>query len=129
MPDVFVPLDTTRYTKFFTAIRRHNIFNEQVLRYVDGQRKVLRETYPDFELFVRDFEVPAALLDSVILEAKRKKVEPKDSAELEETLKDLQFTLKSLIAYDVWDRKEYFKLINTHSDIVKAALRRWGAEK
>ena len=30
--------------------------------------------------------------------------------------------LKALIAYNTWDRSEYFKIINTRSDIVKKAL-------
>ena len=55
-------------------------------------------------------------------EGKRKKVEPKDDKELQATLDDLRFTLKSTIAYDLWDRTEYFRLVNKRSDIVKRAL-------
>lgn len=55
-------------------------------------------------------------------EGKRKKVEPKDDKERESALKDLQFTLKTTIAYDLWDRNEYFRLVNKRSDIVKRAL-------
>lgn len=125
MPDVFVALDTTRYTKYYQAIRRHNILNEQVLRYLDGQRDVLKANYPDFDQYISQFEAPQALVDSVISAAKRLKVEPKDTTELETTLPDLRFSLKSLIAYDVWDRNEYFRLVNTRSDIFKEALRRF----
>ena len=28
MPDVFVPLDTAAYTKYYMAMRRHNLFND-----------------------------------------------------------------------------------------------------
>ena len=128
MPDIFVPIDTTRYTKYLTAIRRHNILNEQVLRYVDENRKRLKEEYPDFEQYVAHFDVPQVLVDSVISQAAQKKVVPKDDEEKEKSLPDLRFLLKSLIAYDVWDRNEYFRLINTQSDIVKAALKEWGKD-
>lgn len=30
--------------------------------------------------------------------------------------------LKALIAYNIWDRNEYFRIINTRSDIVKRAI-------
>lgn len=128
MPDVFVPLDTARYTKYLTAIRRHNIINEQVLRYVDEHRTSLKADYPDFDQYVAHFEVPQALVDSVISQAAQKKVMPKDDEEKEKSIPDLRFLLKSLIAYDVWDRNEYFRLINTQSDIVKAALKEWGKD-
>ena len=123
MPDVFVPLDTTRYTAYFTALRRLNTMNTAVLQYVDGRRDELKRTYRKFSRFVESYEVPRELVDKVIAEAREKKVVPKDSAELAATLPDLRFTLKALVAYDVWDRSEYFQIINTRSDIVAAALR------
>lgn len=128
MPDIFVPLDTARYTKYVTSIRRHNILNDHVLRYVDGHRAELKASYPDFSKFITDYEVPAALLDSVCAAASRLKVEPADSVEREKSMPDLAYMLKTLIAYDVWDRNEYFRLINMRSDIVQAALRRWGVK-
>lgn len=129
MPDVFVPLDTTRYTNFVTSIRRRNIINEQVLRFVDHERNGLRADYPDFAQYIKDYEVPQMLVDSVIASAARLKIEPKDSLEMEKSMPDIRFLLKSLIAYDVWDRNEYFQLVNSRSDIVKAALRRWGIKE
>lgn len=123
MPDVFVPLDTTMYSKFYIAIRRHNLFNNAVLRYIDGRRAELKKQYKRFDDFEQRFEVPEEVVTQIIEEAKKKKVEPKDDAELQATLPDIRFTLKSLIAYDVWDRNEYFRIINTKSRTLKAALK------
>lgn len=122
MPDVFVPLDTAVYTPYLRAVRRHNIITDMTLHYVDSHRQELRSTYPDFERFISDYEVPTALVDSVAAQAKRKNVVPADSAEWEKSLPDLRFLLKSLIAYNVWDRNEYFRILNGRSDIVKKAL-------
>lgn len=122
MPDIFVPLDTTAYTPYYRALRRYNLINEWTLRYVDENRKVLKRKYRKFQDFEGKYEVPASLTDSIMAEGKRKKVEPKDDKELQATLDDLRFTLKSTIAYDLWDRTEYFRLVNKRSDIVKRAL-------
>ena len=122
MPDIFVPLDTTAYTPYYRALRRYNLINEWTLRYVDENRKVLKRKYRKFQDFEDKFEVPTSLTDSIMAEGKRKKVEPKDDKELQATLDDLRFTLKSTIAYDLWDRTEYFRLVNKRSDIVKRAL-------
>ena len=122
MPDVFVPLDTTTYTKYYMALRRGNYINDQSLRYIDRHRADLKAKYTDIHKFIKDYEVPAELTDTIVAVAGRKGVKPKDEAELQKTLKDLRFTLKSLIIYDLWDRNEYFQFINSRSDIVKKAL-------
>ena len=122
MPDVFVPLDTTTYTKYYMALRRGNYINDQSLRYIDRHRADLKAKYTDIHQFIKDYDVPAELTDTIVAVAGRKGVKPKDDAELQKTLKDLRFTLKSLIIYDLWDRNEYFQFINSRSDIVKKAL-------
>ena len=122
MPDVFVPLDTTTYTKYYMALRRGNYINDQSLRYIDRHRADLKAKYKDIKAFIKNYEVPAELTDTIVAVAGRKGVKPKDDAELQKTLKDLRFTLKSLIIYDIWDRNEYFQFINSRSDIVKKAL-------
>lgn len=122
MPDIFVPLDTTTYTPFYRALRKNNIITEQVLAFADANRDKLKEAFPSFDDYVRDFEVPDELVEKILSEAGKKHIEPKDSAELDETLDDLCFTLKCTIAYDIWDRNEYFRLVNTRNDIVKRAL-------
>lgn len=122
MPDIFVPLDTTTYSPYYRALRRYNLINEYTLRYVDEHRKELKKKYKTFDSYVKGFEVPTSLTDSIFAEGERKKVMPKDDKERAATLTDLQFTLKCTIAYDLWDRNEYYRLINERSDMVKRAL-------
>ena len=122
MPDIFVPVDTTAYTPMYRALRRHNLINEHTLRYVDEHRKELKKKYRTFDDYAARFEVPAQLTDSILAEGKRKKVEPKDDQELDATLDELNFILKATIAYDLWERNEYFRLINQRSDIFNRAM-------
>lgn len=123
MPDVFVPLDTTTYSKYYLALRRLNLFNSVSLKYIDRERKALKKHYKDFDTFLNTYEVPQTVVDEIIAEAEKKDIRPKDDEELQQTLPDIRFILKALVAYDVWDRNEYFRIINQRSDIVKAALK------
>ena len=82
----------------------------------------MKKKYRTFDDYAAHFEVPAQLTDSILAEGKRKKVEPKDDQELATTLDDLKFILKATIAYDLWERNEYFRLINERNDIFKRAL-------
>ena len=122
MPDVFVPLDTAQYTKFYRAISRNNLITDNALRYVNNHRQEIQKKYPRFSDYAERFEVPEALTDTILAQAKRKKLEAADDGELRTTLDDVRFTLKALIAYDVWNRNEYCQLLNTRNDIVKRGL-------
>ncbi|MBP3228494.1 MAG: S41 family peptidase [Bacteroidaceae bacterium] len=122
MPDVFVPLDTTKYTPFFGRLRRTDILINTTLRYAMENRKLLHARYPTFDEFEQQFIVPQSLISSVMEQAKAKGIEPKDTAELDATMSDLLFTLKAQIVYNLWDRNEYFRFANRRSDIVLRGL-------
>jgi len=122
MPDYFVPLDTTRYTKFHRELAAKSVIIQQNLRYVDNNRKQLKKQFPTFEVFKQQFEVPQSLVDAIMADAEKQKVKPKDDEELKQTLPYLRLQLKALIARDLWDMSEYFSVINEQSDIVRKAL-------
>lgn len=122
MPDYFVPLDTTQYTKFHRQLAAKSVIINANLRYVDNHRKQLRKQYPTFESFRNSFVVPQKLVDDIVAEAEKEKVKPKDDEELQLTIPRLKLQLKALIARDLWDMSEYFAIINEGSDIVNKAL-------
>lgn len=118
MPDVFVPLDTTQYTKLHRQLVAKGYVINNSLRYIDNNRKQLRKLYPDFKSFDERFKVPTELTDSVLAEAARNKIKPKDDAELQKTLPQLQNQLKGLVARDLFDMNEYFAIVNRNNNIV-----------
>ena len=122
MPDHFVPLDTTQYTKFHRQLAAKSVIINANLRYVDRNRKQLQKQYPTFEAFKNGFDVPQKLIDEVIADAEKEKVKPKDNEELQLTIPRLKLQLKALIARDLWDMSEYFAIFNEGSDIVNKAI-------
>lgn len=123
MPDFFVPLDTTRYTKYHRELAAKSIVLNANLRYVDRQRKKLKAAYPTFEQYQKGYEVPASLLETIVKEGEKKNIKPKDDAEKEKTMAALKVQLKALVARDLWDMTEYYAVFNEESDIVKRALK------
>jgi carboxyl-terminal processing protease len=122
MPDYYVPLDTTVYTRFHRELAAKSIIIQSNLRYVDNHRKDLKQRWQSFDDYKQNYEVPQILVDEVITEGKKQKIEPKDEAELDKTLPYLRLQLKALIARDLWDMSEYFSVFNERSEIVKKAL-------
>lgn len=122
MPDIFVPLDTTKVSPMYSAINRNNLILDPMLKYADKNRKSIKRKYKQFDDYIASFEVPQALIDEILEKAKEKGIKPKDDADLAGTIADLRRVLKSLIANNIWDRNEYFRLVNMESDIVNRAL-------
>ena len=122
MPDEFVPLDTTLYTKYHRELAAKGIVIQQNLRYVDNHRKELQGRWTSFADFKANYEVPQALIDAIVAEGEKQDVKPRDEAEKEKTLPYLRVQLKALIARDLWDMSEYFSVFNEQSAMVKKAL-------
>lgn len=122
MPDFFVPLDTTQYTPFHRQLSAKSYIINANLRYVDTHRGELKKKWTSFERFKNSYEVPQSVVDSLLAEAAKDNVRPKDDDELQRTLPQLRLQLKALVARDLWDMSQYFAVINENNHIVRRAL-------
>lgn len=127
MPDVFVPLDTTIVSPYLRKLAAKGIIISTNLRYVDNNRKQLKKQYPDFQSFLNGYEVPRTLINEIVAEGKKQKIEPKDEAEMKQTLPYLCTQLKALVARDLWNMSEYFQIINSQNPILQKALKQNGS--
>ena len=66
MPDYYVPLDTTVYTRFHRELAAKGIVIQQNLRFVDNHRKELKKQWTSFEDFKQNYEVPQSLIDDLL---------------------------------------------------------------
>lgn len=122
MPDYFVPLDTLKYSKYYRKLILKNIVLTHNLKYVDKNRKLLRNKYKSFEDFKNNYEIPEEVIENIIKEGKKEKIEPQDKEDLEKTKEQMRIQTKALVARDLWDMSEYFEIMNQSNDIVKEAL-------
>ncbi len=123
MPDIFVPLDTTRYTKLHRELSARSYVINANLKFIDKNRKQLTKQYKDFESFRKDFVVPDEVIDQMLAEAEKKdSLRAKDDADLQKTRKDVALILKGLVARDLWDMSEYFQIIYEDDPMVQHAL-------
>ena len=122
MPDEFVPLDTTKYTRFHRELAAKSLVINANLRYVDQNRKQLHRDYKTFDDYCQRFEVPQSVIDGIMAEAEKQNIKPKDDEELQRTLPYLRLQLKALIARDLWEMNEYFTIMGETNDILQRAL-------
>ena len=123
MPDIFVPLDTTRYTRLHRELSARSYVVNASLHYMDQNRKHLLKQYKTFDDFRKQFTIPDYVLDEMLAEAEKKdSLRAKDDEELQKARTDVALTLKGLVARDLWDMSEYFQIIYADDPVVQKAL-------
>ncbi|MGN0234004.1 MAG: S41 family peptidase [Bacteroidaceae bacterium] len=122
MPDYFVPLDTTKYTRCYRELSAKSIIINESLKYIDSNRKALNKSYPTFDKFRDNYQVPQMLVDSIMSKGEKQGLTPKDDAEQARTKENIQRMMKALVARDLWDMSEYFCLIYEDDEVVRKAV-------
>ncbi len=122
MPDFFVPLDTTRYTKCYRELSVKGLIVSANLRYMDSEHKRLEKRWKDFGDFRTSYEIPDDVLARLMDEGEKMDIRPADDHEREQTLAQLRLTLKALVARDLWDMSEYFAIIYEKDPLVMKAV-------
>lgn len=122
MPDYFVPLDTTKYSKCYRELSARSIIINANLKYMDKNRKKLTKAYPDFNKFKQEYEVPQEVVEDILKAGEKEKITPKDDEEKAKTEQNIRRILKGLVARDLWDMSEYFCIIYEGDEMVKKAV-------
>ncbi len=122
MPDVFVPLDTMKYTAMHRKLSAKSIIINHDLKFMDKNRKELKKKYPDFKSFDEGFVVPEELTEAIMADGEKEGIKPADDNERMRTVAALTVQLKALVARDLWDMNEYFQIWNRQSDIVRKGV-------
>ncbi len=146
MPDVYVPLDTTRYTSLHRELVAKGCVNSTVLKWLNNHRQKLEKAYKvddyrkararmadnktynpadlrgGFKMFLNDFTVGDDIIDMMKKKANEAKIEYNDST-LQAAKPLLLIQIKALIARDLWDMSEYFEIINQTNEVYMEGLK------
>lgn len=121
-PDVFVPLDTADFTKYYRDVVAKGAINQFAIKYVDDNRKELKKRFKTDTDFVRDFVIDQKMLDNLFEIAAKEGVEfNEEQSKQSEPL--FKMNLKALIGRDLYDQATYFKVYNQYDPIFREALR------
>ena len=146
MPDVYVPLDTTRYTSLHRELVAKGCVNSTVLKWLNNHRQKLEKAYKvddyrkararmadnktynpadlrdGFKMFLNDFTVGDDIIDMMKKKVNEAKIEYNDST-LQAAKPLLLIQMKALIARDLWDMSEYFEIINQTNEVYMEGLK------
>jgi carboxyl-terminal processing protease len=123
MPDLFVPLDTTGITDYFSAVVRGGHINNFSLEYVDKKRAELIKQYTDAASFKSDFTIDSRFLSDFNDYVKQNDPDIKfDEQQWKESAQLISYRLKAGIAQNLWGYSEFFQVYNDTNEIVQRAI-------
>ena len=122
MPDVFIPVDTSRYTDYHRNIVAAGLVNRIAMNYLDRHRSELNKQYPKFNRYKQQFQVTEEMMQELITLAENDKIKF-DEAQYNRSKPLIMLQIKALIARDLYDMGEYFQVINDDNASFQEALR------
>lgn len=125
-PDVFIPRDTTMFTKYLYELLGKNIIREYALDYANDNRKALEKmTFKDFnKLFV----ITDAMLSDMQKLARRSDVKLREN-DFNRSKPYIKTQIKAYIARNIWQNKgknglnnEYFQVMAQMDETLQKSL-------
>ena len=121
LPDVFVPIDTSLNSNYFTDLLRKGLFNRSVLEYVDANRARLETLYADRNAFVSNTALEQELLDGLVALGESEEV-----AFVEEdwntSLPAIELRLKAILARTLFDTTAFYEVFNPINPIYNRGI-------
>ncbi len=120
MPDVFVPVDTSRTSGYYRQMVAKGIIVKYVLNYIENHRKALRKDYPTEEAFAAGFTPDEAMLQGLIDTATADGI-PFNETDWEKSREIIAAVVKGLLTRDLYENGIYVRSTNPlNPDFVEA---------
>lgn len=121
IPDIFVPLDTTDNSDYFSELIRSGVNNEWALTYTDKNRDELLRKYPTVDKFVEEFNFTEAEIQDLIATGEKEEI-PFDEVGFKTSENSLKIRTKALVTRDLYGNEGFYKVINHLNPALKKAL-------
>lgn len=119
MPDYFIPIDTTKVSRYISELLYKNIINDFALEYVNKNRA--RLIYTDAKEFHKLFEVNTALINELKAYANKNNIKS-NSNDFSKGYDLLSTHLKAYIAKDIFNQEAWFYVKNSSDEACKKAI-------
>ncbi len=120
MPDVFVGLDTSGSSNYYSSISSKGLVNEFAYNYLDDNRKSFKK-YKTFDEYNKSFSVNGQILNEFISYAEKKGVKP-NAEEIATSSEIICTQLKALIARQIWKNDGFYAVIHSLDVTLKKAI-------
>jgi carboxyl-terminal processing protease len=121
MPDLFIPLDTSKYYAYYNNLLRKNVVYTGVLDIMDANRDSYKQKYTDYKTYNEKFEVTDAMVEKILVAGEKEGVK-RDEKSIEFARPIMKRQMKGLIARDLFSMSHYFQIMNDEDESIKKAV-------
>jgi len=121
MPDIFVPLDTTKSSELLTELLSNGILNTFPLEYVDKNRKKILSKFKNATSLKNNFVVDEEIENLFFNYAKKEGVE-RNNEQYEISKELIHSRIKAGIAYNIWGTEALYMILNELNPIYTKAI-------
>jgi carboxyl-terminal processing protease len=121
MPDIFIPLDTSFYSDYYSNILRKGTLYQFSLQYVEDHREELKNKYKDIKEYANNFNIDKILFDKFLAYSDKAGVK-RDEKGLKASEEYIKLNMKSLIARNLWNSDAFYEIFNSTDVTLKKAI-------
>ena len=119
MPDVFIPLDTSGFSWYYTQLRYSPAFQNFAFDFVSNKRQLWKNRID----FKKNFQVTDAILNDFANYAEKSHQVPKNLVDLNISKNLIKNALKGEIARQLWTEHGYYYVISDSDNEIQRALK------
>jgi len=120
MPDIFVSLDTSGVSQYYSDVSSKGLITEFVYKYVDNNRSTLNK-FKTFDEFNSGFRINESIFNDFVSFAEKSGVKPNaEGMKISDEIMRTQ--MKALIARQVWKNDGFYPVIQSLDNTLKKAL-------
>jgi carboxyl-terminal processing protease len=121
LPDIFVPLDTTDNSEYFSRILRKGLDSRFALRYVDSLRTDLEVLYPSEDAFIDRFSLSEDEIQDFIDYAENDGVEFSEE-DWAKSSNAIRLRLHAMIGRNLYESSTFYRVISGLNESLQRAI-------
>ena len=121
-PDIYVPIDTSGYTKYYSDVISKGITYDFCFEYADRNRETLLKKFADYRAFGQDVNQADQILAEFVDFAAKNGIDRND-AQIRKSRLWLINRLQSLVARNLWKNEAFYYITNKDDAYLHAALK------
>jgi carboxyl-terminal processing protease len=121
MPDIYVPIDTMKYSDLYFKMFRKNILNDLSNKYGLEKRDSMLVTYPTIDDFIQKFSLDASMKNEIKSLCQADSIEF-IQASYDSSARQIDHVVRANIARGLYGSKGFYRIINQIDDILIKAL-------
>ncbi|MCX6239167.1 MAG: S41 family peptidase [Bacteroidia bacterium] len=121
MPDIFIPMDTSMYYRYFNNLVRKNVLFPFVVGFIDKNRDQLKTQFKSVADFKTNFQVTDAMMEELIKAGEKQGIK-RDDESLKVAGTIIKRQIRALVARDLYDTGAYYLIMMEDDKEVEKAL-------